>query len=303
MTTGDAAAPGGLEAAATPAEPTARRICLRIAYEGTRYSGWQVQPGRETVQGTLAAAIERVSSERVQPRGASRTDAGVHALDQVVAFSTAASLEPGTWMRALNANLPADVAVLAAAAAPPDFDPVDAAVRKRYRYRIHDAPWRPVVGRRFVWRWRSKLDESRMAAAAAALVGEHDFTSFEATPSTRISKVRTIYSLTVTRQSGFDDQPGAEVWVEVEGNGFLHNMVRIIVGTLVMVGAGRRDPDWVTAAVAARDRKAAGPTAPPEGLVLAGVDLAPFFNHVTKPVVGRIDISGVDGSPAPRRRL
>jgi tRNA pseudouridine38-40 synthase len=275
VTTGDAAAPGGLEAAATPAEPTARRICLRIAYEGTRYSGWQVQPGRETVQGTLAAAIERVSSERVQPRGASRTDAGVHALDQVVAFTTAASLEPGTWMRALNANLPADVAVLAAAAAPPDFDPVDAAVRKRYRYRIHDAPWRPVLQRHLVWHWRGRLDCGRMREAAAHLVGTHDFTSFETTPSTRQSRVRTIHELAVSRPPVADDAAGAEVWIEVEGDGFLYNMVRIIAGSLVLVGAGRRPPGWLAEALAARSRPDAGPTAPPQGLVLARIDLDP----------------------------
>lgn len=255
---------------------TARSILLHLAYEGTRYSGWQAQPGLPTVQGTLAEAIRSISGEAVEPRGMSRTDAGVHAVAQRAVFTTTKDLSARQWRNAVNARLPDDIAVVDACEVPADYDPVAAALRKRYRYRIHDAAWRPVVGRRFVWRWRSKLDESRMAAAAAALVGEHDFTSFEATPSTRISKVRTIYSLTVTRRDGFDDQPGAEVWVEVEGNGFLHNMVRIIVGTLVMVGAGRRDPDWVAAAVAARDRKAAGPTAPPEGLVLAGADLAPF---------------------------
>jgi len=255
---------------------TARSILLHLAYEGTRYNGWQAQPGLPTVQGTLAEAIRSISGESVEPRGMSRTDAGVHAVAQRAVFTTTKDLSARRWRNALNARLPDDIAIVDAWEVPAGYDPVAAALRKRYRYRIHDAAWRPVVGRRFVWRWRSKLDESRMAAAAAAIVGEHDFTSFEATPSTRISKVRTIYSLTVTRRDGFDDQPGAEVWVEVEGNGFLHNMVRIIVGTLVMVGAGRRDPDWVAAAVAARDRKAAGPTAPPEGLVLAGADLAPF---------------------------
>lgn len=259
---------------------TARSILLHLAYEGTRYSGWQAQPGLPTVQGTLAEAIRSISGEAAELRGMSRTDAGVHAVAQRAVFKTTSDLAARRWRNALNARLPDDIAVVEAWEVPAGYDPVGAALRKRYRYRIHDAPWRPVVGRRFVWRWRSKLDETRMAAAGAAFVGEHDFTSFEATPSTRVSKVRTIYSLTVTRRDGFDDQPGAEVWVEVEGNGFLHNMVRIIVGTLVMVGAGRRDPDWVAKAIAARDRKAAGPTAPPEGLVLAGVDAAPFDSPV-----------------------
>jgi tRNA pseudouridine38-40 synthase len=227
------------------------------------------------VQGVVAAAIERVSGERVDPRGASRTDAGVHALDQVAAFTTTAAHEPATWMRALNAHLPADVCVLAAAAAPPDFDPVAAAVRKRYRYRVHDAPWRPVLQRQLVWHWRGRLDCGRMAEAAAHLVGTHDFTSFETTPSTRQSRVRTIHELSVIRPPVTDDAAGAEVWLEVEGNGFLYNMVRIIAGSLVMVGAGRRPPGWLAEALAARSRPVAGPTAPPQGLVLVRIDLDP----------------------------
>jgi len=252
-----------------------RRICLRLAYEGTRYSGWQVQPGRTTVQGELAAAIRAISGEDVVPRGTSRTDAGVHALDQVVAFTTAADHDAATWARALNARLPADIAVRDACDVEPRFDPLAAAVRKRYRYRIHDAPWRPVLQRLLVWRWRGRLDCGAMREAAAHLVGEHDFTSFETTPSTRPSKVRTIHEISVVRPALETDLAGAETWIEVEGNGFLHNMVRIIAGSLVMVGAGRREPGWLGAALAARSRPAAGPTAPPEGLVLLATHLDP----------------------------
>lgn len=252
-----------------------RTIRLRLAYEGTRYSGWQVQPGRPTVQGMLAEAIRRVSGETLVPKGSSRTDAGVHALDQVAAFTTASLLEPGTWQRAINAHLPPDVTVLAADLAPPDFDPVAAAVRKRYRYRIHDAAIKPVLSRHLVWTWRGRLDEQVMAAAATALVGEHDFTSFEATTSPRRSKVRTIHALTVFRPALPDTAPGTEVWIEVEGDGFLYNMVRIITGSLVMVGAGRRTARWLADAIAATNRTAAGPTAPPQGLVLVSIQLAP----------------------------
>lgn len=253
----------------------ARTIRLRLAYEGTRYSGWQMQPGRVTVQGALAEAIRRVSGEVLKPRGASRTDAGVHALDQVAAFTTASPLEPAVWQRALNAHLPDDVTVMAADLAPADFDPVTAAVRKRYRYRIHDAATKPVLCRPFVWRWRGRLDAAAMTAAAEALVGEHDFTSFETTPSTRASKVRTIHDLRVFRPPPGLDAAGAELWVEVEGNGFLYNMVRIITGSLVMVGAGRRSPSWLAEALAARHRPAAGPTAPPQGLILVSIQLGP----------------------------
>lgn len=253
--------------------PEARRIALRLAYEGTRYSGWQIQPGRATVQGTLAAAIREVSGEDVVPKGASRTDAGVHALDQVAAFTSTSGHSAEVWVRALNAKLPPDVTVREGREVGPDFDPVAVAVGKRYRYRIHDAPWRPVLDRHLVWRWRGRLDDGRMREAAAALVGEHDFTSFETTPSTRLSKVRTIHALDVFRPPLPDDAAGAEVWIEVEGNGFLYNMVRIIAGSLVTVGAGRRPAEWLGAALAARSRPAAGPTAPPQGLVLAAINL------------------------------
>ncbi|MFM7413450.1 MAG: tRNA pseudouridine(38-40) synthase TruA [Planctomycetota bacterium] len=255
------------------APAAARRIALRLAYEGTRYSGWQMQPGRTTVQGTLAAAIREVSGEDVVPKGASRTDAGVHALDQVAAFTSLSGHSAEVWVRALNAKLPADVSVREGREVAAEFDPVAAALGKRYRYRIHDAPWRPVIDRHVVWRWRGRLDDERMREAAPALVGEHDFTSFETTPSTRVSKVRTIHALEIVRPSLASDAPGSEVWIEVEGNGFLYNMVRIIAGSLIMVGAGRRSPQWLGEALAARSRPAAGPTAPPHGLMLAAIDL------------------------------
>jgi len=252
-----------------------RTICLTLAYEGTRYSGWQVQPGQLTVQGALAEAIHIVSGEHVASCGSSRTDAGVHALGQVVAFTTASDLDPAVWVRALNATLPDDVSVLAGSEVPSGFDPIRMAVRKRYRYRIHDAPFRPVLGRQFVWRRKSRLDTHAMQIAADILVGEHDFTSFETTPSTRLSKVRTIHSASVVRHCGADGVPGAEVWVEVDGNGFLHNMVRIIVGSLGLVGAGKQPSAWMREAIAARTRAAAGPTAPPEGLVLVSIEIDP----------------------------
>lgn len=261
-----------------------RTICLRLAYEGTRYSGWQVQPGRKTVQGTLAEAIRAISGEDVLPRGSSRTDAGVHALDQVVAFTSEKTLTAHVWCRALNANLPPDITVIDSCEAGEGFDPTRAAIRKRYRYRIHDAAWRPVLARHLVWRWKSRLDPAAMRAAAEVLVGEHDFTSFETTPSTRLSKVRTIQAIEVFRPSLHDDAPEAEVWIEVEGNGFLYNMVRIIAGSLVMVGSGRRTREWLAGVLAAKSRPTAGPTAPPEGLVLLQTTLnaeSPWQNSPT----------------------
>jgi len=255
------------EAAAAP-----QRIGLRLAYDGAAYSGWQSQPQRQTVQGMLAAAIAVVDPAAEAVRGSSRTDAGVHALDQVAAFTCRRPLEPAAWQRAINANLPKDIVVRAAWRAPLDFDPVGAAVRKRYRYRLYDCPLRPVFGRAHVWRQPCRLDVDLMREAAGALVGEHDFTSFETVSSQRRSKVRTIHDLSIDRRDGCD-QPAAEVHVEVEGNGFLYNMVRIIVGSLVMVGAGRRPVAWLGEALAARHRPAAGPTAPPHGLMLLSIHL------------------------------
>lgn len=249
-----------------------RRIGLRLAYDGSGYCGWQSQPGQATVQGRLIEAIHSIDPTADDIRGSSRTDAGVHAVGQVAAFTCGRELEPSGWQRAINARLPADIAVLEAWAAPSDFDPVQAAVRKRYRYRLHDAPTRPVFNRGLVWRQPQRLDVDLMGSAAAVLHGEHDFTSFETAASPRLSKVRTIHELTVERVDG-EGQPAAEVWVEVEGNGFLYNMVRIIVGSLVMVGACRRPPSWMQQVLLARHRPAAGPTAPPQGLVLLSICL------------------------------
>lgn len=266
-----------------PGAAAPRTICLKLAYEGTRYSGWQAQPGRHTVQGTVAEAIRRIGGETILPRGSSRTDAGVHALEQIVAFTTTRGLPAGVWVRALNATLPPDVTVVAGCEVAADFDPIRAAVRKRYRYRIHDAAWRPVLERHLVWRWKSRLDVAAMQAAAPALVGRHDFTSFETTPSSRPSKVRTLFEVSVSRASPTADAPAAEVWLEVEGDGFLYNMVRIIAGSLVMVGCGKRRPEWLGEALAARSRPVAGPTAPPQGLVLLSTLLDPEPSWHTSP--------------------
>lgn len=258
-----------------------RGVCLRLAYDGTAFHGWQVQPGKRTVQGTLAEAIQAVSGETLQPRGTSRTDAGVHALDQVAAFTAVSRLDAATWARAIDGKLPPDIAVTSARDVVAGFDPIAVAVAKRYRYRIHDATTRPVISRHFVWRWRGRLDCDRMAEAARHLLGEHDFTSFEKTPSTRVSKVRTIHEVSVCRRGDPAGGGTDEVWIEIEGNGFLHNMVRIIAGSLVMVGAGRRPPGWLAEALAARSRPAAGPTAPPQGLALAATRLSPDPWHAS----------------------
>lgn len=246
-----------------------RTIKLTVAYDGTHYAGWQSQVGRPTVQETLENAIAAVTGRRVRTLASGRTDAGVHALGQVVGFHTHSALPPAVLLRAINANLPRDIAVLAAAEAPRTFHPIRDVVCKRYRYVIHDGPVRDVFRRRFAWHYdQGRLDAAAMRRAAAALVGRHDFTSFESRGAPRKTSVRTIFELTVKRGgTGTEDF----IAVEIEADGFLYNMVRAIVGTLVQVGRGAQSESWPAEVLSARNRRAAGPTAPPQGLVLIRV--------------------------------
>jgi tRNA pseudouridine38-40 synthase len=270
-----------------------RSFKLTLAYDGTAYAGWQVQKGHIAVQEVLESAIEKVTGERARAIASGRTDAGVHALGQVVGFRTETHLSADVLQRALNAELPQDVAVLEAAEARENFHPIRDAVRKRYRYAIHDGPVRDVFRRRYCWHYAGRLDEAAMARAAQALLGKHDFRSFETSGAQRKDSIRTIYELTVERGRGGERDaggkrgrggqrgPGIEqgrgvehdlITIEVEADGFLYNMVRAIVGTLVEVGRGAAREGWIADVLAARDRRAAGPTAPPQGLFLVRVD-------------------------------
>ncbi len=246
-----------------------RTIKLTLAYDGTDYAGWQVQgPGRLAVQAVLEHAIEAVTGARVRVMASGRTDAGVHALGQVVSFRTESRLAVETLVRALNANLPHDVAVLDAVEVPEGFHATRSAVRKRYRYAIHNHPIRDVFRRRTSWHYPVPLDAEAMHRAAQALRGTHDFRSFQTSGSERKTTVRTVYQIEVRRGAGEDHRM---IFVEIEADGFLYNMVRAIVGTLVQVGRGRRDESWPAGVLAAKDRRRAGRTAPPEGLVLLWV--------------------------------
>ena len=246
-----------------------RTIRLTLAYDGTAYAGWQVQPGEITVQEVLEKAITKITGESLRVIASGRTDAGVHALGQVVGFRTKTHLSADVLQRALNAELPHDVAVIEAVEADEAFHPIRDAVRKRYRYVIHDGPVRDVFRRRYCWQYPGRLDEAAMARAARALLGTHDFSSFETTGAERKDSIRTICELPVERGRG--GEPNL-VTIEVEADGFLYNMVRAIVGTLVEVGRGAKDEAWVAGVLAAQDRRTAGPTAPPQGLLLVRVD-------------------------------
>ena len=246
---------------------------LTLAYDGTNFSGWQAQPGRRTVQGVLQTAWQEITGEQVRVTATSRTDAGVHALGQVVGVVTQSALPPERLLGGLNAKLPEDVIVLAVEPAPDDFHATHDAVGKRYRYQIHNSRLRPLLDRHLVWHIPQSLDAAAMHGPGQLLVGTHDFASFQSTGSPRDSTVRTITAVEVRRDEAGQGggEKAARIQIEVSGDGFLYNMVRNIVGTLVDVGAGRQPESWIREVLAARDRQAAGQTAPAQGLMLVEV--------------------------------
>ena len=241
-----------------------RNIQLILAYDGTDFHGWQRQPGWRTIQQVLEEALTQLTGAPASATACSRTDRGVHALAQSVHFMTASEHSTDTIVRALNALLPQDVRVLDARDRPQAFHATLDARSKRYRYAIDNGPFASPFQLRYSWYVRRSLDVAAMAAAGAALLGRHDFHSFETDWPNRTSSVRTILDLQVERC-------GPSVTIEVEADGFLYNMVRSIAGTLVWVGCGKRPPEWVAQALAALSRTEAGPTAPPQGLFLVAI--------------------------------
>ncbi|HEY1603007.1 MAG TPA: tRNA pseudouridine(38-40) synthase TruA [Pirellulales bacterium] len=246
-----------------------RTFKLTLAYDGTAYTGWQMQPGQPTVQAALETSLAKITGEAVRATASGRTDSGVHALGQVVSFQSETSLSPVTLRNALNAELPRDIAALAVEEAPHRFHARRDCVRKRYRYLLHDGEAPDVFLRAYCWQYRQRLDGAAMSRAAQAFVGTHDFRSFESRWPQRSSSVRTIYEAFVERGRGA--QQGLLTF-EVAGNGFLYNMVRAMIGTLVEVGRGNRPIAWPAEVVAAGERRAAGMTAPPQGLFLVRAD-------------------------------
>ena len=247
-----------------------RNIKLTLAYDGTDFSGWQVQPDASTVQGTLASAIGRVTGEKVLPQGSGRTDAGVHALAQVATFQTDSVVPEENFLIALNDILPASIRVLVAAEVPAEFHPRKSARAKTYRYRIYREAICPPFLARYVWHYPYPLDEDAMQEAAALIEGEYDFTSFAAVDPERgkdgnVSNARQVFSSRWRRDAD-------EFVYEVRGSGFLHHMVRNLVGTFLLVGKGTLKPQDVITILEARNRSAAGATAPASGLYLLSVE-------------------------------
>jgi tRNA pseudouridine38-40 synthase len=248
-----------------------RNLKIVLAYDGADFSGWQIQPDAVTIQGTLASAIGRVTGEKVLPQGSGRTDAGVHALAQVATFATESPIPAGNLVKALNDILPPSIRILKATESPLEFHARKSAHAKTYRYRIHRGAICPPFLARYVWHYPYPLDQDAMQQAAGLVIGEHDFTSFAAVDSERgredelISNVRRIFASTW-------EQSAEELIYTVRGGGFLHHMVRNLVGTFVQVGRNTLKPANIPEILTARSRSAAGATAPASGLYLVSVE-------------------------------
>lgn len=280
---------------------TTRRILLRVAYDGTNYHGWQVQPNAETIEGELNRVLTQLTGEEIQVTGASRTDAGVHALGNVAVFDTVSKIPAEKFSYALNQRLPEDIVIQASLQVADDFHPRHCDCRKTYEYDILNRTFPLPAYRNTAYFLYGDLDLDAMRKACQAFLGEHDFASFCAAGAQVQTTVRTIYSLEVLEQplavTGRGSKPASEVTgadpicqptetaaveqsqrsperlmtIRVRGNGFLYNMVRIIAGTLVEVGRGHIRPEEIEGIIAACDRAKAGPTAPARGLRLVEI--------------------------------
>lgn len=241
------------------------RVKLVVAYEGTNYCGWQIQPNGITIEQVLNETLSSLLGEEITVTGASRTDAGVHSLGNVAVFETHTKMPAEKLSFALNQRLPEDIVVQESCQVPEDFHPRFSKSRKTYEYRILNCRFRQPLERRTSYFYHYPLDVRAMQKAAAYLVGEHDFTSFASVHAQTNTYVRMIYALDVVRE-------GDMIRIRVQGNGFLYNMVRIIAGTLIQVGAGIKKPEDMESILAGKDRELAGPTAPAHGLTMIGLE-------------------------------
>lgn len=241
-----------------------KRYLLIVAYDGTQYHGWQRQENAVSVESVLTAELSRLLKEDVELIGASRTDAGVHALGNVVVFDTNTTIPAEKLCFAINQSLPADIRVMKSYEVAGDFHPRYTQSRKTYEYKIENAMIYSPLERLYAYSVYSHLDVEKMQVAARYLEGEHDFASFCAAGSQVKTTVRTIYEVSVSADDNI-------IYIRVTGNGFLYNMVRIIAGTLVDVGKGYIKPEKIPEIIVAKDRKVAGPTAPAHGLKLMAI--------------------------------
>lgn len=247
-----------------------RRIGLKIGYDGTRYAGWQRQENGVGIQQVIEDTVEKLFHERVHVMGSGRTDAGVHARGQVAAMDLLHSIPVDRLLLALNANLPPDIRIYEVWEAPTDFHPRFSAKRKTYAYRFYNGAVLPPELRWYYLLVKEPLDFSRMEAALADLTGEHDFAAFRSSGGVNLSTVRTVYQTALLRD-------GEGYRLEVTGNGFLYNMVRIIAGTALEIGKGRLPADVIQKALDTGKREILGPTAPACGLMLMNVEYEDKF--------------------------
>lgn len=242
-----------------------KRVMLIVAYDGTNYCGWQIQPNGRTIEGELNQALSGLLGEEIVVTGASRTDAGVHSYGNVAVFDTSARMPAEKISYALNQRLPEDIVVQMSKEVAADFHPRHVKSKKTYEYRILNREFRDPNRRRDTYFYYRGLDVEAMRQAAGYLVGEHDFKSFCSIKAQVETTVRKIYALTVDKHEDV-------ITIRITGNGFLYNMVRIIAGTLIQVGSGERKPEEIPQILAALDREAAGPTAPAHGLTMIGIE-------------------------------
>lgn len=242
-----------------------KRVKLTVAYDGTNYHGWQVQPNGNTIEAELNLHLSQLLGEEIRVTGASRTDSGVHALGNVAVFDTQNRMNAERISYAMNTRLPEDIRIQRSEEVPADFHPRFCETRKTYEYRIWNGRFPNPCVRLYSLFYYWDLDVRRMQKAADFLVGTHDFTSFCTNRQDMPNHVRTLTALTVERE-------GDMVTVRVTGNGFLYNMVRIIVGTLLRVGSGQMEPEEIPDILEAKDRERAGETARPEGLTLVSIE-------------------------------
>ena len=238
-----------------------KRIMLKVAYDGTNYHGWQIQSNGETIEGVLNRCLSELFQEKIEVIGASRTDSGVHARENIAVFDTVSQIPPKKVANALNARLPEDIRIQDSEEVSTDFHPRKCSSRKVYEYRIYNATFSMPTERLYSYFTYVPLDVERMQEAAAYFIGTHDFKSFCSVDTQAESTVRQVDGLEVRKD-------GNLITIRVSGRGFLYNMVRIMAGTLMEVGRGRLEPADIARILEAKDRSAAGPTAPACGLTL-----------------------------------
>ena len=259
-----------------PLDTALTRLAVGLEYDGSGLHGWQSQSARPNVQDAVNRALSRVADEEVRCMGAGRTDAGVHAVEQVAHFETSARRSPREWLFGANTYLPDDINLLWVRKVPEDFHARHSALSRTYAYLILNRSVRSALERNRAWLIRDPLDCEAMHRAAQALAGEHDFSSFRAADCQARSPVRSVMDIRVRRS-------GQRVWVLCQANGFLQRMVRNIAGSLALVGRGRQAPAWIAEILASRSREAAGPAAPAQGLYLQRIEYPPDLRPARNP--------------------